>query len=159
MGTLKKNTEEMEKEVEQMKQSQKNIEDSITDLKCRSMENNLLFYGLAEYNGNRRENCVRLINDFCETELETPNVRQQIERAHRIGQLNRENTNPRPIVVKFSTFRERERIRKKATKLSSTPYRIQEQYPKEIYEQRKQLYPKLNEASYGARQQDSSKTN
>ncbi|XP_062609263.1 protein unc-13 homolog C-like [Saccostrea cucullata] len=62
-----------------------------------------------------------------------------IERAHRIGRRN--NVKPRPIVAKFNRFPQRELIRKNAFKLKGTHLSIGEQFPKEIQERRKGLYP------------------
>ncbi|XP_062582634.1 uncharacterized protein LOC134244373 [Saccostrea cucullata] len=120
------------------------IAEAVQKLQCRSMRDNLLFFGLAEYKGNRKEDCVRLIDDFCDDLLRLRNVKQDIERAHRIGR--RRNGECRPVVVKFSSFRAREKVRANAGKLVDTRYAIQEQFPRVIQEQRKQLYPILKEA-------------
>lgn len=66
-------------------------------------------FGLAEYIGEYRENCSSLIDNFCEAELGIKEVGQHIERAHLLGKRNMQSENPRPIVVKFSTYRMREK--------------------------------------------------
>lgn len=115
------------------------LEDTVTDIQCRSMRENLLFIGVAEYRGEHRENCSTFIDDFCE-------VGESIERAHRIGEMSGQSDHPCSIVVKFSSCRMLEKVREQSQKLAGTRYRIQEQFPKKIQEKRKKLYPILKEA-------------
>ncbi|XP_065941738.1 uncharacterized protein [Magallana gigas] len=99
-----------------------------------------------EYRGENRENCPNLIDDFCEAELGIKEVGQHIERAHRLGKRNIQSENPRPIVVKFSTSRMREKVREQTKRLAGTHFEIQEQFPKKAQEKRKQLIPIMKEA-------------
>ena len=101
------------------------LNSKIVDLQSQSMRENLLFFGLAEHPGQDRENCVNPIEDFCETELEIEGIGDSIERAHRIGKFNG-TASSRPIVVKFASFRDRERIRMSVIKLKNTPFSIRE---------------------------------
>lgn len=101
------------------------------------MRENLLFFGLAEeYRGEHRENCATLIDDFCEAELGLSNIGDNIERAHRIGALRGQSDHSRPIVVKFTSYRMRVKVREQTRKPAGTRYRIQEQFPKKIQEKR-----------------------
>ncbi|XP_062589937.1 uncharacterized protein LOC134251550 [Saccostrea cucullata] len=145
-GSLRKTSDEVKGQISELAKAQKTMEDTITDLQCRSMRDNLLFFGLAEYRGDRREKCAALISDFCETQLDLPHIGENIERAHRIGKVDQERDKPRPIVVKFSSYRIREKVRENAPKLAGTRFSIQEQFPKKIQEARSKLYPIMNEA-------------
>ena len=107
------------------------MEDSITDLQSRSMRENLLFFGLAEYKGERKENCVSLIDDFCETQLGLSSISENIKRAQRVGKIDEGRNKSPPIVVKFSSFK-RESVREQARLLSGTKFKIQEQFPRKI---------------------------
>ena len=51
---------------------------------------------------------MALINDFCETQFDIHDIGKDIEKAHRIG--HRGGDSSRPIVVKFSSFRMREKV-------------------------------------------------
>ena len=144
IGTLKRTSDEVKERVGKLEEVHTNLEESIVDLQCRSMRDNLLFFGLAEYRGENRENCTALINDFCETQFDIHDIGKDIERAHRIGQ--RGGDSPRPIVVKFSSFKMREKVRTQGRKLAGTTFRIQEQFPKKIQEERTRLIPVMNEA-------------
>ncbi|KAK3086429.1 hypothetical protein FSP39_018342 [Pinctada imbricata] len=53
----------------------------------------------------------------------------------------------RPIVTKFSRFKQKELVRKTApTVLKGTRYGVNEQFPKEINDRRKQLIPHMKAA-------------
>ena len=72
----------------------------------------------------------------------------KFERVHRIGRRATVNGSqrPRPIVAKFSTYKDRELVRRQAPKtLKGTDYWIQEQFPPEIEQRRKVLYPIMKE--------------
>lgn len=133
MSRLKLELEESIKLNAQMKEE-------ILDLQCRSMRDNLLFYNIKEAQNKETEDCVRIIQDICSSELEIMED-VSIEIAHRIGK--RESGKIRPIVVKFTRFPQRELVRKSAFKLKNTDLSISEQFPREIQDRRKQLLPVL----------------
>ncbi|XP_062610060.1 uncharacterized protein LOC134271862 [Saccostrea cucullata] len=141
---LKGDVEETVKEIRELKSVNEQLQSKITDLQARSMRDNLLFFGLAEYRGNNRENCASLIDQFCEAELHLYGIKANIERAHRIGRYLHNKT--RPIVAKFSNFRVRENVRASAYKLKNTDYSVREQFLREIVEKRKALMPILHSA-------------
>ena len=64
-GILRKTSEEIKGQICELEKAQQAMEDSITDLQSRSIREKLLFFGLAEYKGKRKENCVSLIGNFC----------------------------------------------------------------------------------------------
>ncbi|XP_061190596.1 uncharacterized protein LOC133198529 [Saccostrea echinata] len=137
-------SEDVLSQIQSLEKTQKDIEKTMTDLQCRSMRDNLLFFGPAEYRGNRKEDYVALIDVFCDDLLRLRNIKRDIERAHRIGR--RRDGECRPVLVKFSSYRVREKVRANASRLEDTRYAISEQFPRSIQEQRKQLYPILKEA-------------
>ncbi|KAJ8311486.1 hypothetical protein KUTeg_010841 [Tegillarca granosa] len=95
------------------------MRESVIDLQMRSMRDNLL-----------------------ELKLENP---QDIDRAHRLGAKG--DSKPRPIMVKFNFFEDRERVGKagKETLREKKKYGISQQVPKEIKERRKLLQPTFDE--------------
>jgi chromosome segregation ATPase len=117
----------------------------IMDLRCRSMQQNLVFRGLME-NGN--ENCEALIKEFIENEL---NIEKDIEldRAHRMGKRRSNMTKPRKIVARFTKFKDKELVLSEARKnLRQKPYSVFEQFPDEIEERRRKLYPLMHKATF-----------
>ena len=121
------------------------LNDQFVDMQCRSMRDNLLFFGLAEKKNAGREDCMHLLNEFCEEQLEFDGpVSQYIDRAHRIGKYTRGKI--RPIVAKFNDFKVREEVRLASHLLRNTRYGIQQQYPKPIADRRRELQPVMHNA-------------
>lgn len=102
------------------------------------MRNNLLFYNIPEEE-DETKNTKAFVHDVIEKIGIDPRE-VEIDRAHRMGK-NITPGKPRPIVAKFLRYNDREDIRRNAYKLKGTKIGIAEQFPKEIAEKRKALYP------------------
>ncbi|XP_062568377.1 uncharacterized protein LOC134230565 [Saccostrea cucullata] len=102
------------------------------------MRDNLIFYGIPETD---EENCEDKVKIFVQEKLE---IHQNVE-FHRVHRMGRKVPNKvRPIVAKFVLFKEKEMVRKAAYKLAgdeNKQFGISEQFPREINEKRKKLYP------------------
>ena len=69
-------------------------------------------------------------------------------RVHRIGKYCPEQKYPRPIVAKFHSFKDREKVRRAAPyALKGRKYGVREQYSTEIENKRKLLYPVMKKAN------------
>lgn len=128
----------------------------LLDTKARGMRENLIFTNIEEKyqtrDGRTFEDTESVLNDFLQNELNTTDVK--FDRVHRIrqhphgngdrrhGQFNR----PPPIVAKFTFFKDKERVRKSAYLLRGKRYGINEQFPDEIEQRRRKLYPHLRQA-------------
>ncbi|XP_069134363.1 uncharacterized protein [Argopecten irradians] len=129
--------------------------DDIVDLKCRSMRNNLLFFGIDEQDGpdfdtvdtsgggrvrSPTEDCIAKIQTLARDTLLIPDS-LAIDSAHRIGEKGRGKT--RPIVARFnSRYRQqKEEVKQRSSKLRGTNKYITDQYPPEVQETRKRLWP------------------
>ena len=111
------------------------------DLQMRSMRDNLIFEGIKEM---QNENTEEALREFMKTEMNITDE-PQFHRVHRMGK--KIQGKHRPIVAKFVLYKERERIRKAApSTLSGKPFGINEQFPKEINDRRKVLYPQYKQA-------------
>ncbi|XP_069122222.1 uncharacterized protein [Argopecten irradians] len=111
---------------------------SVTELKWRSMKNNLVFSGLREEDGEDTEAVLR---EFLSVELGISRV--ELGNVHRFGKFIRGKH--RHIVARFLYNRERSNVLGNSRKLSGTTFYINEQFPTEIEEKRRVLYPKLKE--------------
>ena len=111
----------MKKFETEQKERERKLQDEVTDLKCRSMRDNLMFYNLQEENG---ENCEEKVLSFIENRLgiERATTDIKLHRAHRKGTFKRGNT--RPIVAKFTNYPDREKVRKAAKNLKGTEFGI-----------------------------------
>ena len=111
------------------------------DLQTRSMRDNLVFDGIPETNEEDPE-AVR--KSFLKDEMDLSDE-FHFERVHRMSRQIRGKN--RPILAKFSFFKERETVRKAAPRaLRGKSYGVNEQLPKEINDRRKQLIPHLKTA-------------
>ncbi|KAK3106901.1 hypothetical protein FSP39_002444 [Pinctada imbricata] len=104
------------------------------------MRENLLFFGIPE---EEEEYCDVVLTDYL---TDTMKICTDIsfERIHRVGRKHspRDGQRPRPIVAKFSFFKDREFVRRHAPwTLKGSNYWVQEQFPVEIEQRRKALYP------------------
>ncbi|XP_069105844.1 uncharacterized protein [Argopecten irradians] len=111
---------------------------SVTELKWRSMKNNLVFSGLREEDGEDTEAVLR---EFLSVELGISRV--ELGNVHRFGKFI--IGKHRHIVARFLYNRDRSNVLGNSRKLSGTTFYINEQFPTEIEEKRRELYPKLKE--------------
>ena len=106
------------------------------------MRENLIFTGIAERRDLARvnDNCERMVKDFIRTELHIENE-ISFDRVHRLGRYSRFQRFPRPIVAKFTFYKDKELVRAAASQyITGNRFRVKEQYPAEIEERRKLLY-------------------
>ncbi len=117
------------------------LRESVLDVQSRSMRDNLVFIGISE---ESPEDCQKVLQDFISENLK---IEKDIDcvRVHRMGAPRREEegaTRPRPIVAKFAHYKDRDLIRRKSFEhLKGTKFYVNEQFPKEIEDRRKLLYP------------------
>ena len=89
--------------------------------------------------------------DFLENTLKIEDTKSiQIEKADRLGKRKNGPTKPRPIVVKFTNFKDRAAVKNTSNRLKNTKYGISLHYPREMVECRKKIVPiMLNERKMG----------
>lgn len=114
----------------------KDLKDTVLDLKCWSTKNNLIFTGLGGETNS--EDTEKKLRDFLYYEVE---IEKNIEfnNVHRFGRFFRGKD--RPIVARLLYHADVIHIIKNSYKLQRTPYGIHEQFPKEIEDKRRLLYP------------------
>lgn len=104
----------IEDTVEKIEQEKKKLEREIIDMRAHSVRSNLIFYNIKEENDQGQREKVedkikKLLTDKLEIEDATEKI--EIERAHRLGN-NKQGPKPRPIVVKFLRYQDKEKIKK-----------------------------------------------
>jgi cell division protein FtsB len=139
--------EEIRARIEKLEQENTALNNSVIDLKARSMRDNLIFYNIEE---TERENTTEKVHGLLEEKMgfKDAATKIKIDRSHRIGRARRDEK-PRPIVVKFNWqiwHQDKEQIRFNAKKLAGSNIGVSEQYPEEINAIRKKLYPVYKEA-------------
>jgi hypothetical protein len=138
-------TASLSNEVHCLKESEAEMMNDIVDLQCRSMRDNLLFFNFDEDPTpieRKNENCIEKVLNFCSSSLGIDDAQSsiRIDRAHRIGKYTRDKQ--RPIVAKMNFYGDKVKIKDLAReKLTDSPIRISDQFPKVIQERRKKLIP------------------
>lgn len=144
----KKQMIKMQEENENLRTKQETQKETILEIQCKLMENNLIFFGIDEINEELKasEFTEGLVRQFLKEEMEI-DKKVVIEKAYRIGKRSRYQMKPRPIVIKLNSIKDKEYIQHKAfSKLKDTQYAVREQFPKEIQDRRKPLYAEMNTA-------------
>ena len=112
------------------------------DLKVSSRRNNLVFRGLADIH---LEDCKKVIVNFAKDELKLDISVDQIARTHRLGSFARARARyaiaRRPIIVAFKDYSLTEEIIYSAKLLKGTMFRVEKDFPVEIAEVRRSLWP------------------
>lgn len=143
--TVKKSCQSIETRVKDMENISEKMESKIVDLQRRSMNENLMFYGVPEQEGEKCEELLK--QEILIKTLQIPTEKAmgiKIDRVHRVGQKNT-GTKPRPIVAKFHDYQDREYVRRlsieKREDLKRVNLGIGIQWPQETREKRRQLIP------------------
>ena len=136
----------LESKLSQVSLTMKDLRWKTIDYESRMRRNNLIFYGIKE---EKDEDCIERIEHFLRTELKISKP-VAIQRAHRMGKLISPNSvgqrtgRPRPIIVNFLDYRQREVIRAARVNLKQ-PHGISDDLPKEVRKARETLVPELKE--------------
>lgn len=112
------------------------------------MRDNLVFTNIPEHiqdhSGRRYEDTETVLTTFIQDKLQITDLK--FERVHRVPDSKQRKDKPRPIVAKFSLFKEREAVRKSGYKLKGTTFGIHEQFPEEVEAKRRELYPIMRQS-------------
>ena len=109
------------------------------------MKYNLIFTVIPHSNGHE-ENTDVVLREFLNSELGISDANEiPFQNVHRLGA--RPDGKERSIIARFTRYNDHERVRKAASeKLKNKPaFSVYQQYPREIYNRRKLLIPKLKE--------------
>ena len=107
---------------------------------------NLRFYGIPEQSEGK-ENPREVLVDFFKNNLGIDDAESiELQRVHRIGKYDSEQTKPRQMIARFLRYPEREEVFSKAGRLKGTGLGISADLPKSIVEARKKLINKFKAA-------------
>ena len=105
-----------------------------------------MIHGIRE---EKDENCSQVVENFIKNNM---GIKEPVclQRCHRLGRpmppntIGQKSSHPRPIIVNFMDFRQREAVRACRTQLRH-PYGVSEDFPFEIRKARESLMPQLRE--------------
>lgn len=157
---LKSQLKDVNSQREATNTTQKQIEKDLNELRrrhvkleCHSRRSNLKFFGIIEQANETNSDTELVLREFMRTKLKIPPVDEDqihFDRVHRITtrtQSNGQNPQPRPIIVKLTAFQDKYFIKSFIKNLpKGTNVGISDDFPKEVDEIRKELYPVLKTA-------------
>ena len=159
IGELKTSFDFLSKETSDIKLSQENtakllenkietngkfvneIKTKTIDLEDRSRRENLVFFNFPEAPEETADNCEHYIKDLISSLSILPEDEElYIDRAHRLGKKTPEcASKPRPIIAKFSYFKQKNEIIKNGYKFKNTAINVSEDYSRETLKEHKLL--------------------
>ena len=161
---LKKQNSRMMDQVTELTSTVENLETRVKEaerknenLEAQSRRDNLKFYGIEDDRKETWEQTELKTRNYLSTQLETDDSNIKIERAHRLPSKH----TPRPVIVKFSHFKDKERVLKvyrekhknqqnvfnagesniEGSERNERPVRISEDFPARVTKARANLYP------------------
>ena len=143
----KTEVKEMETQLSDLQNKLKQESENRLKLETHSRRSNLRFYGIPETEASTETDtdCEYKIQEVIKSLIGTS---ASIERCHRLGPRPKTNNkfNPRPIIAKFSLFKERQQVWQNKVKLKGSKVVIKEDYPLEIEKRIQVLSPIFMEA-------------
>ncbi|XP_049524965.1 uncharacterized protein LOC125946298 [Dermacentor silvarum] len=107
------------------------------DTENRLRRNNLLFFGISDSPGEDWAASEQKVINFCSEHLGVTAVSSQFERVHRLGRFHSEKC--RPLIAKYSSFKDKQGILSAAHKLKGTTFSIREDFSPATRQARRKL--------------------
>lgn len=136
-STLKNENGQLRKEICELRER-------LVQQESQARRNNLLFNGIQEKTKETWSETETAVREVLSTVLGLDQKNVKFERVHRIGQKHANKT--RSILAKFCYFQDREQVWGLRKKLSGTVYTMSEDFPPEIIQERRTLFPVLKAA-------------
>lgn len=131
----------LQTELEQTKQQLTQEHDARLKLEYHSRRNNLKFYGVPEEDGETWQMCEHKILKIINLEFRLNVDNMPMERCHRVGMQNKASKQPRPIIAKFSFYKDRNQVWETKSMMTGRGRFVKEDYPPEIEKKRDVLFP------------------
>ena len=132
----------MEREINALKTENKLLKQRVENQENYSRRNNLIIKGIPEGWGQNVDQIVRsFMNDYFWVPYDIP-----IERMHRLGKFTGNYDRPRPIIVRFVKFADREMVWNARHYLGDSGFGLDEDFSPEVQRVRRKLLPVFLEA-------------
>ena len=113
--------------IEQLEKQVRSLESAADQQEQYSRRNSLRISGIAEDENQTSEQiALKLIKDDLGLDMDA----SSLDRVHRVGKISSDRKSPRPILVKFSTYRQRHNVFKKKNLLKGRAVYINEDLTK-----------------------------
>ena len=116
----------------------------IIELEANNRQDNFLLYNLED-NETCENELISTLKSFLNNELEISDDEIYIRYARRIGVRDRNSKFRRPVIGTLGHFCEVDIVMQNARKLKGSRYSVDRDYPKEIRDARRKLWPRIKE--------------
>ncbi|KAM9704524.1 uncharacterized protein ACNS7B_015206 isoform 1-T2 [Menidia menidia] len=140
-ATLRESVKSLTEGMSRVSEENKKIKETVIDLQARSMRDNLVFSGIPEQPDEDPEHTIK---NFIKTQLKLPEETVNnisFHRVHRLGGKRPDAHRPRPIVAKFEHHKQKLVVRSRGRELKGTNFGVNDQFPREILDRRRVLFP------------------
>jgi hypothetical protein len=134
---------EMEGGLAGLREQNRKLQEQVTDLKARSMRDNLVFLNVTEKPTDNVEDTLR---SFLREEMKITSEEEETIKFERVHRYGARGSRPRKSVAKFSEYKQKESVKSASKNLKGSNYFVMDQYPPEIIEQRRKLVPIMKQA-------------
>ncbi|CAM4516486.1 unnamed protein product [Leuciscus chuanchicus] len=134
--SLRESLEFSQQQVETLAAENASLRDSV-----KSLMENVTHLSIPE---SADEDAEATVKNFIKTYQKLPEDTVEnicFERVHRMGAKKPGALRPRPIVAKFGYIKQKEQVKSRGRELKGTDFGVNDQFPKEILERRKILFP------------------
>ena len=129
------------------------LERRVVKQECFNRRNNIKFFGISNNEQESPEDTEAVLRNFLHKEMKFSKKHLdeiEFKRVHRIPTRAHEekiNQHPRPIIAKVSFFKDKQQIKSHIKHLPrGKSFGVADDFPKEVDEIRKELYPVLKQA-------------
>lgn len=141
---LKKNASHLSTQVTKLTKENQIMQETILDIQCRSMRDNLIFSGINIPPQNTSDDPEKAIREFMHDSLKLPAATVEEITFHRVHRLpSKDPKKPPPIIVKFEKYKHKELVKSRGNQLKNTTYGMYDQFPKQIQDRRRKLVPMM----------------
>ena len=139
--TLSTKVNQLSLEKAQLEKQMGEMNEKLLRQESYNRRENLKFEMVPESND---ENCENIVREIITGKLGLNDAEMKIVRCHRLGKKKMGlNPTPRPIIVRFLWFKDREEVWNSRRNLKESPIRMREDFAPEIEARRRKLYPVL----------------
>ena len=115
------------------------LEENMRKLEDYSYRDNLLFEGIPE---RKNENCIQQMQKIMKNNMKIDDAYKiPIVRCHRLGRFSGKARRPRPIIIRFHFYPDRERVFEERRRLKGTNIFVAEHFCNKTTQRRKAMLP------------------
>ncbi|XP_052762106.1 uncharacterized protein LOC128204742 [Mya arenaria] len=137
--------------MQKLEKERDTLRDDVSYLQSQSMRNNLVFTGVVEDHTDGNEHADVTERKLRQHLQDAFKIAREVADSIRFERVHRSPGSPfagktRNIIAKFTFFKDREMVRKSWKQLDATQFRVFEQFPRDVIQKRRMLFPQMKEA-------------